>query len=60
MKFVNYKLTLKNDIITIPLDRPCRCDVGLVEITIPKIMSDKFWYLSHQAVCQNVIFLAKG
>ena len=39
MRFVNYKVTLKGDTITIPLDRPCKCNVGLVEISIPEIES---------------------
>ena len=33
MRFVNYKLPLNHDTITIPLDHPCKCHVGLVEIS---------------------------
>ena len=39
MKFVNYKVQLRGDTITIPLDRPCRCKVGLVEISMSEINS---------------------
>jgi len=41
MKFVNYKVVLKGDTITIPLDRPCKCNIGVVEISIPEISSHK-------------------
>ena len=34
MRFVNYLLTLDNDTVTIPMDQPCKCNVGLVEISI--------------------------
>ena len=39
MKFVNYKVLLMGDTITIPLDRPCKCDIGLADIWIPEIRS---------------------
>jgi len=41
MKFVNYKVVLKGDTITIPLDRPCKCNIGVAEISIPEISSHK-------------------
>ena len=39
MKFVNYKVRLNGDTITIPLSRPCKCQIGLVEISIAEIQS---------------------
>ena len=41
MKFVNYKVVLKGDTITVPLDRPCKCNIGVAEISIPEILSNK-------------------
>ena len=34
MRFVNHILPLENDTITIPMDQPCPCNVGLVEISL--------------------------
>ena len=39
MKLINYKVTLRGDSITIPFDHPCKCNVGLVEISLPEINS---------------------
>jgi len=39
MKFVNYNVVLSDDTITIPLDHPCKCNVGLVEINMAEISS---------------------
>ena len=34
MKFVEYKKTLDGDTITIELEKPCNCSVGLVELSM--------------------------
>ena len=39
MRYVNYKLTLYEDTVIIPLNRPCKCNVGLVEISMAEINS---------------------
>lgn len=37
MKFVQYKLVLYQDYITIRLNRPCKCKIALAEITMAEI-----------------------
>jgi len=39
MKFVNYKIELNGDTITIPLNRPCKCNIALAEISMAEIAS---------------------
>ena len=39
MKCVNYKIRLYEDRITIPLNRPCKCNVALAEISMAEINS---------------------
>ena len=47
MKFVEYTAKLTSDIVTITLDKPCNCYVGLVEISMANF--------NKKSASQNVI-----
>lgn len=54
MKFINYKVAIEDDVLKIPLDKPCNGKVGLAEISISVFNAKNIYDNAIDITCDQI------